>query len=63
MTNEQVQALAAVRAAIRAAETTGLNKKEICEATVAGLDHSEVKVGRAPMNYNPSPQFQDARKK
>ncbi len=53
MTNEQVEALAAVRAAVLAAETTGLSKKEICEAAVAGLDYSEAEGGRPPMNYNP----------
>ncbi len=53
MTNEQVQALAAVRAAVLAAETTGLSKKEICEAAVAGLDYCVAKGGRPPGNYNP----------
>jgi hypothetical protein len=53
MTNEQIHALEAVRAAIFAAETTGLTKKEICEAAVAGLDYSEATGGRPPMNYNP----------
>jgi hypothetical protein len=52
MTNEQVQALAAVRAAAFAANATGLTKKEICEAAVEGL-YSEGKGGRPPMNYNP----------
>jgi len=53
MTKEQMQALEAVRAAVFAAETTGLTKKEICEAAVAGLDYSEAQGGRPPMNYNP----------
>jgi hypothetical protein len=53
MTNEQLQALEAVRAAVFAAEATGLAKKEICEAAVAGLDYTEPKGGRPPMNYNP----------
>ena len=53
MTNEQLQALEAVRAAIFAAESTGLSKKEICEAAVAGLDYTEPKGGRPPINYNP----------
>jgi hypothetical protein len=53
MTNEQMHALEAVRAAIFAAESTGLSKKEICEAAVAGLDYAEPKGGRSPINYNP----------
>ena len=52
MTNEQVQVLAAVRAAAFAAEATGLTNKEICDAAVEGL-YSEAKGGRSPMNYNP----------
>jgi hypothetical protein len=53
MTNEQMKALAAVRAAFVAAETTGLTEAEICKAAVTGLVHPEVKSGRAPGNYNP----------
>ena len=53
MTNEQMQALEAVRAAVFAAEASGLSKKEICEAAVAGLDYTEAKGGRPPGNYNP----------
>ena len=46
MTNEQIKALAAVRAAFVAAETTGLSEAEICKAAVDGLDPTEVKSGR-----------------
>jgi hypothetical protein len=53
MTNEQMKALAAVRAAFVAAETTGLTEAEICRAAVTGLVHPEVKSGRPPVNYNP----------
>jgi hypothetical protein len=53
MTNEQIKALAAVRAAFVAAETTGLSEAEICKAAVTGLVHPEVKGGRPPGNYNP----------
>ena len=53
MTNEQIKALAAVRDAFVAAETTGLTEAEICKAAVTGLVHPEVKSGRAPGNYNP----------
>lgn len=53
MTNEQLKALAAVRAAFVAAETTGLTEAEICKAAVTGLVHPEVKGGRRPGNYNP----------
>lgn len=53
MTNEQIRALAAVRAAFVAAETTGLTEAEICKAAVNGLVHPEVKSGRPPANYNP----------
>ena len=53
MTNEQNKALAAVRAAFVAAETTGLTEAEIWKAAVTGLVHPEVKSGRAPGNYNP----------
>ena len=53
MTNEQIKALAAVRAEFVAAETSGLTEAEICKAAVNGLVHSEVKSGRPPGNYNP----------
>jgi hypothetical protein len=53
MTNEQIKALAAVRAAFIAAETTGLTEAEIWNAAVTGLVHPEVKGGRPPSNYNP----------
>jgi hypothetical protein len=53
MTNEQIKALAAVRAAFVAAETTGLPEAEICKAAVTGLVSPEVKGGRPPGNYNP----------
>ena len=53
MTNEPIKALAAVRAAFVAAETTGLTEAEICKAAVTGLVHPEVTSGRPPGNYNP----------
>jgi hypothetical protein len=53
MTTEQIKALAAVRAAFVAAETTGLTEAEIYQAAVTGLVHPEVKSGRPPGNYNP----------
>jgi hypothetical protein len=53
MTNEQIKAVAAVRAALVAAQTTGLTEAEICKAAVTGPVHPEVKSGRAPGNYNP----------
>ena len=53
MTNEQIKALAAVRAAFVAAETTGLTEADIWKAAVTGLVHPEVKSGRLPGNYNP----------
>jgi hypothetical protein len=53
MTNEQIKALAAVRAAFVAAETTGLTEADIWKAAVTGLVHPEVKSGRPPGNYNP----------
>jgi hypothetical protein len=53
MTNEQIKALAAVRAAFVAAEKAGLTETEICKAALTGLVHPEVKSGRAPGNYNP----------
>ena len=59
MTNEQMKALAAVRAAFVAAETAGLTEGEICKAAVTGLVHPEVKGGRPPGNYNPIADFLD----
>jgi hypothetical protein len=53
MTNEQIKALAAVRAAFVAAETTGLTEADIWQTAVTGLVHPEVKGGRPPGNYNP----------
>jgi hypothetical protein len=53
MTNEQMKALEAVRAAFVAAETTGLTEEEICKPAVTGLVHPEMKGGRPPVNYNP----------
>jgi hypothetical protein len=53
MTNEQIKALAAVRAAFVAAETTGLTEAEIWKAAVSGQAHPEVQSGRPPGNYNP----------
>jgi hypothetical protein len=53
MTNEQIKALAAVRSAFVAAETTGLTEAEICNAAVTGLTHRETKSGRPPADYNP----------
>jgi len=53
MTNEQIKALAAVRAPFVAAETSGLTEAEIWKAAVTGLVHPEVKGGRPPGNYNP----------
>jgi len=55
MTNEQMKALAAVRAAFVAAEITGLTEAEICKAAVTGIVQPEVKSGRPPANYNPIP--------
>jgi hypothetical protein len=62
MTNEQMKALEAVRAAFLAAETTGLTEAEICKAAVSGLVHPEVKGGRPPGNYNPMPDGPDKQK-
>jgi hypothetical protein len=59
MTNEQIKALAAVRDAFVAAETTGLTEAEICKAAVNGLVHTEIKGGRPPSNYNPIADFLD----
>ena len=53
MTNEQMKAIEAVRAAFVAAETTGLTEIEITKAVITGLGYPEVKSGRAPGNYNP----------
>jgi hypothetical protein len=53
MTNEQMKALAKVRAAAVAAETAGFTEAEICEAVVTGLVHPGAKRGRPPGNYNP----------
>jgi len=58
MTNEQMKALANVRAAVVAAETSGLTDLEI-KAAVTGVVHPEVKSGRAPGNYNPMPDGLD----
>jgi len=62
VTNEQIKALAAVRAEFVAAETSGLTEAEICKAAVNGLVHSEVKSGRPPGNYNPIPDGPDKQK-
>jgi hypothetical protein len=62
MTNEQIKALAAVRTAFVAAETTGLTEADIWKAAVTGLDHPEVKGGRPPGNYNPMPDGPDKQK-
>jgi hypothetical protein len=62
MTNEQIKALATVRAAFVAAETTGLTEAEILKAAVTGLVHPELKSGRPPGNYNPMPDSLDKSK-
>jgi hypothetical protein len=62
MTNEQIKALTAVRAAFIAAETTGLTEADIWKAAVTGLVHSEVKSGRPPGNYNPIADRPDKQK-
>jgi hypothetical protein len=62
MTNEQIKALAAVRAAFVVAETTGLTEAEICKAAVKSLVHPEVKSGRPPGNYNPISDGPDKQK-
>jgi hypothetical protein len=59
MTNEQMKAPKAVRAAFAAAETTGLTETDIWKAAVTGLVHPEVKGGRPPGNYNPMPDGLD----
>ena len=53
MTNKQIKALAAVRAAFIGAELTGLTEAEIFKAAANGLVPPEVKGGRPPGNYNP----------
>jgi hypothetical protein len=53
ITNEQIKALAAVRAAFVAAKTAGLTEADIWKAAVTGLVHPEVKGGRPPGDYNP----------
>jgi hypothetical protein len=62
MTNEQIKALTAVRAAFVAAETTGVTEADIWKAAVTGLVHPEVKGGRPPGNYNPMPDGPDKQK-
>jgi hypothetical protein len=61
MTNEQMKALANVRAAVVAAETTGLTGLEI-KVAVTDVVHPEVKGGRPPGNYNPMPGGPDKQK-
>jgi hypothetical protein len=63
MTNEQIKALAALRAAFVAAETTGLTEADVWKAAVTGLVHPEVKDGRPPGNYNPIANFLDETKR
>jgi hypothetical protein len=63
MTNEQMKALEAVRAAFVTAETTGVTEAEICKAAVTGLVHPGVKGGRPPGNYNPIDLFLDETKR
>jgi hypothetical protein len=53
MTNEQIKALAAVRAAFVAAEITGLTDTEIYKAAATGPSYPGAKSGRPPINYNP----------
>jgi hypothetical protein len=62
MTNEQIKALAALRAAVVATETTGLSEAEISKAVINGLVHPEVKSGRPPGNYNPISDGPDKQK-
>jgi hypothetical protein len=62
MTNEQMRALANVRAAVVAAETTGLTEADIWKAAVTGIVHPEVKSGRPPCNYNPITERTDKQK-
>lgn len=63
MTNEQMKALQAVRAASVAARTTGLTDAEINKATATGPRYAEVKSGRRPINYNPIAACLDSHKK
>lgn len=63
MTNEQIKALEAVRAASDAARRTGLIDAEINEVTVTGRSYREVQSGRSPINYNPIADYLDGRKK
>lgn len=53
MTNEQIKALGAVRAASVAARTTDLTDTEIYKAAATGPSYPEAKSGRPPINYNP----------
>jgi len=62
MTNEQIKALAAVRAAFIAAQTTGLTDTEIYKAAATGPSYPEAKSGRPPGNYNPMPDGPDKQK-
>ena len=61
MTNEQMKALANVRAAVVAAEASGLTDLEI-KAAVTDVVHPEVKSGRPPGNYNPIADGPDKQK-
>jgi hypothetical protein len=63
MTNEQMKALEAVRAASVAARTTGLTDIEIYKATATGPSYPEVKSGRRSINYNPMADCLDGPKK
>ncbi len=53
MTNEQIKALGAVRAASVAARTTDLTDTEIYKAAATGPSYPEAKSGRPPINYDP----------
>jgi len=53
MTNEQIKALEAARAASVAARTTGLTDTVICKAAATGPSYPEAKSGRPPISYNP----------
>lgn len=63
MTNEQMKALEAVRAASATARTTGLTDTEINKVTATGPRYPEVKSGRRPINYNPIADHLDGPKK
>jgi hypothetical protein len=63
MTNEQMKALEAVRAASATPRTTGLTDTEIYKATATGPRCPEVKSGRRPINYNPIADYLDGSKK